>query len=147
MAEMTGGYQVDVPGLFTTFDDGGYDELVALRDIEFASLCEHHLLPFSGVAHVAYLPDNRIVGLSKLARVVDAYARRLQTQELLTVQVADAIMGHLNPRGVAVVVEATHLCMALRGVRKAGATMTTSCLRGTLANPAARAETMALLLR
>jgi GTP cyclohydrolase I len=115
----------------TTFPtDEGYDELVVARDIPFHSLCEHHLLPFSGVAHVAYLPGDRILGLSKLARVVELYARRLQVQERLTMQVARWIEAELRPRGVGVVMEAEHLCMTVRGVQKPGTTTVTSALLG-----------------
>jgi GTP cyclohydrolase I len=115
----------------TTFpNDEGYDELVVVRDIPFSSLCEHHLLPFSGVAHVAYLPGARLLGLSKLARVVTHYARRLQVQERLTNQVADWLMTELQPKGVGVVMEAEHACMALRGVRATGTRTVTSALAG-----------------
>jgi GTP cyclohydrolase I len=115
----------------TTFpNDEGYDELVIAKSIPFHSLCEHHLLPFHGVAHVAYLPGERIVGLSKLARVVEFYSRRLQVQERLTVQVANWLQETLTPRGVGVVMEAEHLCMSLRGVQKPGATTVTSALLG-----------------
>ena len=115
----------------TTFpNDEGYDELVIARSIPFHSLCEHHLLPFHGVAHVAYLPGERIIGLSKLARVVDLFARGLQVQERLTTQVADWLDEHLAPKGVGVVMEAEHLCMTLRGVQKPGALTVTSALRG-----------------
>src|SRR4051812_38803325 len=115
----------------TTFpNDEGYDELVVARSIPFHSLCEHHLLPFTGVAHVAYLPGDRIVGLSKLARVVELYARRLQVQERLTMQVARWIETELQPRGVGVVMEAEHLCMTVRGVQKPGTTTVTSALLG-----------------
>ena len=117
----------------TTFpNDEGYDELVVARDIPFHSLCEHHLLPFHGVAHVGYLPGARIVGLSKLGRVVDLYARRLQVQERLTTQVARWLCATLEPRGVGVVIEAEHLCMSLRGVQKPGAWTVTSALHGHL---------------
>jgi GTP cyclohydrolase I len=122
-----------VPFEATTFpNDEGYDELVLARDIPFHSLCQHHLLPFHGVAHVAYLPGERIVGLSKLARVVESYSRDLQVQERLTVQVANWLEETLAPRGVGVVLEAEHLCMTLRGVRKPGARTVTSALRGLL---------------
>ncbi|MDQ2676968.1 MAG: GTP cyclohydrolase I FolE [Actinomycetota bacterium] len=115
----------------TTFpNDEGYDELVIVGEIPFQSLCAHHLLPFQGKAHVAYLPGERLVGLSKLARVVELYARRLQLQERLTTQVADWLDEHLEPRGVGVVLEAEHLCMSLRGVQTAGAKTVTSALRG-----------------
>ena len=121
------------PVSLTTFsNEAGYDELVLVKSIPFASLCMHHLLPFHGVAHVAYLPGERIVGLSKLARVVEVYARDLQLQERLTMQIADCLERHLNPKGVGVVLEAEHMCMSLRGVQKAGARTTTSTLRGLL---------------
>lgn len=134
------------PFTFTTFgNDEGYDELVLARDIPFESLCEHHLLPFCGVAHVGYLPDRRIVGLSKLARMVERFARRLQVQERLTQQVADSIEDHLHPKGVAVVLEAEHQCMSLRGVRAAGSRTVTSALHGLLRTDAAtRQEFFAL---
>jgi GTP cyclohydrolase I len=119
------------PFRLTTFgNDAGYDELVLARDIPVHSLCEHHLLPFSGIAHVGYLPGERILGLSKLARVVEMFARDLQVQERLTQQVADWLQEHLAPRGVGVVVEAEHLCMSLRGVRATGSRTVTSALRG-----------------
>jgi GTP cyclohydrolase IA len=117
----------------TTFpNDEGYDELILVRDIPFQSLCMHHLLPFHGIAHVGYLPGERIIGLSKLGRVVDLFARDLQLQERLTTQVADWIDEQLAPRGVGVIIEATHLCMSLRGVQKAGSRTVTSALRGSL---------------
>jgi GTP cyclohydrolase I len=119
------------PFNLTTFpNDEGYDELVLARDIPFHSLCMHHMLPFHGVAHVAYLPGDRIIGLSKLARVVELFARDLQVQERLTVQVADWLQTHLAPKGVGVVIEAEHLCMSLRGVQKPGARTVTSALHG-----------------
>jgi GTP cyclohydrolase I len=119
------------PFTATTFpNEEGYDELVVARAIPFHSLCEHHLIPFVGVAHVAYLPGERIVGLSKLARVVEHFARRLQVQERMTVQVADWLESELSPRGVGVVLDAEHFCMTIRGVQKPGARTTTSALRG-----------------
>ena len=122
------------------------DELVLVKDIEFASCCEHHLLPFTGKAHIGYLPDGRVVGLSKLARVVDAIARRPQIQEQMTEQIADLIMNEVKPRGVAVIVEASHSCMTIRGVRKPGSMTTTSAVRGLLkTNPATRSEFMSLV--
>lgn len=121
----------------TTFpNDEGYDELVVARAIPLHALCEHHLLPFHGVAHVGYLPGERIVGLSKLGRVVEYFARRLQVQERLTVQVADWLQSHLRPKGVGVVVEAEHLCMTLRGVQKAGTRTITSALHGLVRDDA-----------
>jgi GTP cyclohydrolase I len=130
------------PFKVTTFpNDEGYDELVVVRDIPVASICEHHLLPFVGVAHVGYLPGDRIVGLSKLARVVGFLGRGLQVQERLTKQIADWLEDRLTPRGVGVVIEAEHLCMTLRGVRAAGSTTVTSTLLGTLReDPRSRAE-------
>lgn len=117
----------------TTFpNDAGYDELVLARDIPLTSLCEHHLLPFRGVAHVAYLPGERILGLSKLARVVELFARDLQVQERLTMQVADWLDEHVHPRGIGVVIEAEHLCMSMRGVQAAGTRTVTSAVRGLL---------------
>ena len=131
----------------TTFpNEGDYDELVVVRDVPFHSLCQHHLLPFHGVAHVAYLPGERIVGLSKLARVVERFARDLQVQERLTQQVADWLEAELEPQGVGVVVEAEHLCMTVRGVRKPGARTITSAVRGMLRrDPRTRAEFLALV--
>lgn len=123
-----------------------YDEVVLLRDIDFYSLCEHHLLPFQGRAHVAYLPKGRVVGLSKLARTVEAFARRPQVQERMTCQIADALMEHLEPKGAAVVVEAEHLCMKMRGVQKPNGIMVTSALRGVFKeNASSRSEVMALI--
>jgi len=130
----------------TTFpNDEGYDELVLAKDIPVQSLCEHHLLPFTGVAHVGYLPGDRILGLSKLARVVELFARDFQVQERLTKQVADWLQDHLAPKGVGVVIEAEHQCMSLRGVRAAGSRTVTSSLHGTLReNPSSRQEFFAL---
>jgi GTP cyclohydrolase I len=122
------------------------DEMVLVKDIEFASCCEHHLLPFTGKAHVGYVPDGQVVGLSKLARVVDVVARRPQVQERMTEALADLIMTELNPRGVGVIVEASHSCMTIRGVRKPGSMTITSAVRGLFkANPATRAELMSLV--
>ena len=130
----------------TTFgNDEGYDELVLARDLPFQSLCEHHLLPFSGIAHIGYLPGSRILGLSKLARVLDCFARGLQVQERLTKQVADCLHQSLQPKGVAVVLEAAHQCMSLRGVRAHGSRTVTSALHGLLRdNAATRSEFFAL---
>ena len=130
----------------TTFpNDEGYDELVVAREIPFHSLCEHHLLPFHGVAHIGYLPGRRIIGLSKLGRVIDLYARRLQVQERLTTQVARWLCEELEPRGVGVVLEAEHLCMSLRGVQKPGARTITSALHGVVRDdPRTRQEFLAL---
>jgi GTP cyclohydrolase I len=123
-----------------------YDEVVLLRDISFHSLCEHHLLPFTGKAHVAYLPDGKVVGLSKLARLVEGFARRPQVQERLTTQIADALMEELQPIGAVCVIEATHTCMTIRGANKPGSTMVTSALRGIFKdNPSSRAEVLGLI--
>ena len=123
-----------------------YDEMVLVKDIRFASLCEHHLLPFFGKAHIAYLPKGKIVGLSKLPRVVEVVARRPQVQERMTEEVADLLVEELDPRGVAVILEATHTCMTIRGVRKADSVCTTSAMRGVFRdNPSTRSELMALI--
>ncbi|MHB6908833.1 GTP cyclohydrolase I FolE [Streptomyces sp. CB02959] len=133
--------------LTTTFDLG-HDEMVLVKGIEVVSNCEHHLVPFVGVAHVGYIPstDGKITGLSKLARLVDVFARRPQVQERLTTQIADSLMKILEPRGVIVVIECEHMCMTMRGVRKPGAKTTTSAVRGQLRDPATRAEAMSLIL-
>ena len=133
--------------LTTTFEIG-HEELILVRDIEVYSTCEHHLVPFHGVAHVGYIPgrDGRVTGLSKLARLVDVYARRPQVQERLTSQIADALIEHLKPLGVLVVIECEHLCMSMRGVRRPGSRTITSAVRGQLRDPATRAEAMALVL-
>jgi GTP cyclohydrolase I len=133
----------------TTFpNDEGYDELVVVRDIPFQSLCMHHVLPFHGVAHVGYLPAERILGLSKLARVVDVFARDLQLQERLTTQVAGWLQAQLQPKGVGVVLEAEHLCMSLRGVQKPGAMTVTSALHGLVRDdPRTREEFLSLTAR
>lgn len=132
--------------LSKTFDVA-HDEMVLVRDIEVWSMCEHHLLPFTGVAHVGYIPakNGRVTGLSKLARLVDVYAKRPQVQERLTTQIADALVEHLDARGVIVVIECEHLCMTMRGVRKPGAKTVTSAVRGMLRSPATRAEAMSLI--
>ncbi|MGN6161584.1 MAG: GTP cyclohydrolase I FolE [Marmoricola sp.] len=133
----------------TTFENvEEYDEMVLVRDIPMQSVCEHHLLPFIGRAHVAYLPADRIVGLSKLARIVGHYASRPQTQERLTTQIASSLHDHLQPRGVGVVIEAEHTCMTLRGARAPGSTTTTSSLRGLIKdNPSTRSEFLTLIAR
>jgi GTP cyclohydrolase I len=148
LTELTRGYEVDIAGLFTTFEAEGYDEMVVMRNVPFFSLCEHHLLPFQGTAALAYIPDGRIVGLSKLARLVDAFARRLQVQERLVTQIADALVEHLAPKGVMVIVEAEHLCMAMRGVEVSDVPTNTSAVRGAMkTKPEARAEALALLTK
>jgi GTP cyclohydrolase I len=146
-AEMFTGLQADPAEVLATTFDLGHDEMVLVRDIEVWSTCEHHLLPFTGVAHVGYIPSKgRITWLSKLARLVDAFAKRPQVQERLTSQVADALVEHLGARGVIVVIECEHLCMTMRGVRKPGAKTVTSAVRGVMANPATRAEAMSLII-
>ncbi|MCQ9368171.1 GTP cyclohydrolase I FolE [Brevibacterium sp. 91QC2O2] len=146
--EMFAGLSQDASEVLGVNFDVGYDEMVLVRNIEMYSTCEHHLLPFHGVAHVGYIPgkEGNVTGLSKLARLVEIYARRPQVQERLTSQIANALVEHLNPRGVIVVIEAEHLCMSMRGVQKAGATTTTSAVRGQLRDPASRAEAMSLIL-
>jgi GTP cyclohydrolase I len=148
--EMFAGLYVDPDAVLETTFDEQHDELVLVKEIPLYSTCEHHLVAFHGVAHVGYIPgaDGRITGLSKLARVVDLYARRPQVQERLTGQIADALMRKLDPRGVIVVIEAEHLCMAMRGVRKPGAITTTSAVRGQFkSDSASRAEALGLILR
>jgi GTP cyclohydrolase I len=133
--------------LQTTFD-ASHDEMVIVKDIEVYSTCEHHLVPFHGVAHVGYIPglDGKIAGISKFARLVEVFARRPQVQERLTTQVADAMMDLLDPRGVIVVIECEHLCMSMRGVRKPGSRTVTSAMRGQLREAATRAEALSLIL-
>jgi len=146
--EFFAGYEDDPVGYLTrTFEEvDGYDEMVVLRDIRFESHCEHHILPIIGHAHVAYLPTNRVVGISKLARVVEAYARRLQIQEKLTAQIANTVNDVLQPQGVGVVVEAAHQCMTMRGVHKPGVTMVTSQMLGRFRSDSrTRREFMSLL--
>jgi GTP cyclohydrolase I len=146
-AELTSGMRMAPEDVLTTTFDIGHDEMILVRDIELWSMCEHHLVPFTGVAHVGYIPaeSGKITGLSKLARLVDLYAKRPQVQERLTTQVADALMELLEARGVIVVIEAEHLCMTMRGVRKAGARTITSAVRGQMHQTATRAEAMALI--
>ncbi len=145
------GYGKDPAHVLKTFEDGAElcgDEMVVVENIDLYSHCEHHMAPFFGKAWVAYIPDKRVVGLSKLARLVDIYAHRLQVQERLTNQVANALVEHLQPKGVGVVVRCTHFCMCSRGVNKQGSTTTTSALRGAIHDePSARAEFMGLVLR
>lgn len=132
--------------LATTFEEvEGYEEMVLLKDIPFHSTCEHHMLPFVGKAHVAYLPNRKVVGLSKLARLVDCFARRLQIQERFTRQIVQSLMDHLQPRGAAVVIEASHGCMVCRGVKKEGASMVTSAYEGAMRDPQARTEFLSLI--
>ncbi len=147
-AELTQGLRMRPEDVLTTTFDIGHDEIVLVRDIELWSMCEHHLVPFTDVAHVGYIPaeTGKITGLSKLARLVDLYAKRPQVQERLTTQIADALMGILEARGVIVVIEAEHLCMTMRGVRKAGARTITSAIRGSMHNAATRSEAMSLIM-
>lgn len=146
-AELTIGLHQSPTDVLTATFDVGHDELVLVKDIEMWSMCEHHLVPFFGVAHVGYIPaiEGHVTGLSKLARLVDVFARRPQVQERLTTQIAEALVSTLQPRGVIVVIEAEHLCMTMRGVRKAGARTVTSAVRGQLRDPATRAEAMGLI--
>ena len=147
-AELLVGMRGTREEVLTTTFEAGHKELVLVRDIELWSMCEHHLVPFTGVAHIGYIPgeDGRITGLSKLARLVDVFSRRPQVQERLTTQIADSLLEILDAQGVIVVIEAEHLCMTMRGVRKPGAKTITSAIRGTMHNPATRAEAMSLIM-
>jgi len=145
-AELLGGMHEDPKKHLRSVFTENYDEIVLLRNIPFYSICEHHLMPFIGSAHVAYLPSGTVLGVSKLARIVDCFARRLQTQERLTYQIADFIMNSLKPKGVAVVLEASHSCMTIRGIKKPGSVMVTSALRGIFKrDPRSRNEVMSLM--
>jgi GTP cyclohydrolase I len=146
--EIFAGMRQEPADVLTTTFEIGHDELILVRDIEVYSTCEHHLVPFHGVAHVGYIPgrDGRVTGLSKLARLVDVYARRPQVQERMTSQIADALVEHLKPLGALVVIECEHLCMSMRGVRRPGSRTITSAVRGQLRDPATRAEAMGLVL-
>jgi len=146
--EIFAGMAQEPADVLTTTFEIGHNELILVRDIEVYSTCEHHLVPFHGVAHVGYIPgaDGRVTGLSKLARLVDVYARRPQVQERLTSQIADALIENLKPLGVLVVIECEHLCMSMRGVRRPGSRTITSAVRGQLRDPATRAEAMGLVL-
>jgi GTP cyclohydrolase IA len=147
-AELLSGMRHGAEDVLTTTFDMGHDEMILVRDIEVWSMCEHHLVPFIGVAHVGYIPNEngRITGLSKLARLVDVYARRLQVQERLTSQIAEALMEILEARGAIVVIEAEHLCMTMRGVRKPGSKTVTSAVRGSMHRAATRSEAMSLIM-
>ncbi len=146
--ELLAGMRMRAEDVLTTTFDLGHDEMILVRDLELWSMCEHHLVPFTGVAHVGYIPseNGRITGLSKLARLVDVYARRPQVQERLTTQVADSLMEILEPRGAIVVIEAEHLCMTMRGVHKRGSKTVTSAVRGVMHNQATRQEAMSLIM-
>lgn len=146
-AEMFAGLGQDPRDALSVTFDVGHEEMILVKDIEVYSTCEHHLVPFHGVAHVGYIPSGgKVTGLSKLARLVDVYARRPQVQERLTAQVADALVEVLEPRGVIVVIECEHLCMSMRGVRKPGSRTVTSAVRGQMRNQATRAEAMSLII-
>jgi GTP cyclohydrolase IA len=146
--EMFSGMRVRPEEVLTTTFDLGHDEMILVKDIELWSMCEHHLVPFTGVAHIGYIPseDGRITGLSKLARLVDVFARRPQVQERLTTQVAESLMRILEAKGCIVVIEAEHLCMTMRGVRKPGSRTVTSAVRGVMHNAATRSEAMSLIM-
>ena len=146
--ELLAGMRLDAEDVLTTTFDLGHDEMILVRDIELWSMCEHHLVPFTGVAHIGYIPNEqgRITGLSKLARLVDVYAKRPQVQERLTTQIADSLMSILEARGAIVVIEAEHLCMTMRGVRKPGSKTITSAVRGIMHKPATRSEAMSLIV-
>jgi len=147
-AELFGGLHRDAADVLGKTFEQKYDEMVLVKDIDFASMCEHHLLPFIGKAHIAYLPNGRIAGLSKLARAVDALARRPQVQERMTEELADLLMEQLKPRGVIAVLECEHMCMAMRGIQKAGARTITSAVRGAIRDDAkTRSEAMGLILQ
>jgi GTP cyclohydrolase I len=146
--EIYAGYNQDPKSVFTTFDSDGYDQIVLLKDAELYSMCEHHMLPFFGKVHVAYIPNKRVIGISKLARLVDIYARRLQIQERIGQQVTKALMQYLQPKGAACIIEATHMCMRMRGVAKQNSTMVTSSLKGVFYDKQeAREELMMLIKR
>lgn len=144
--EIYGGYKQHPKDVLTVFDADGYDQIILLKNIELYSTCEHHMVPFFGKAHIAYIPGEKLIGISKLARLLDIYAKRLQIQERIGDQVTDALMEYLKPKGAACIIEACHLCMRMRGVEKQNATMVTSSLRGAfLDKPEARAELMQLI--
>ena len=145
-AELLSGMRSDPAEHLQVFTES-YDEIVLLRDIPFYSICEHHMMPFIGKAHIAYLPDGKVLGISKLARIVDSFARRLQVQERLTCQIADFLMEQLKPKGVAAVIEASHSCTTIRGIKKPGSMMVTSALRGTFKKDSrSRSEVLSLIL-
>ena len=147
-AEIFAGMRQSAEDVLATTFDLGHEEMVLVKDIEVHSVCEHHLVPFYGVAHVGYIPsaEGRITGLSKLARLVDMYAKRPQVQERLTSQIADSLVKILRPRGAIVVMQCEHLCMSMRGIRKPGASTVTSAVRGSMLDPATRAEAMSLIV-
>lgn len=148
LGELLIGYHVDVQAIVKAFDNDGYNQVVAVKDIPFYSLCEHHMLPFKGVAHIGYLPAGRVLGLSKFARIVDAIAARLQIQERMTKEIADTIQAGLEPKGVMVVIEAEHFCMTMRGVQKPSSTMVTSMVTGVFeTDDSTKAEFLRLIGR
>ena len=145
--EIFKGYNQDPKALFTTFENEKYDQIILCRNIEIYSMCEHHMLPFFGTAHVAYIPSERIIGVSKLARLVDMYARRLQIQERIGQQVTDDLMNYLQPKGAACIINAVHMCMRMRGCSQQQSSMITSSMKGVfLSDPAARGELMDLIM-
>lgn len=148
MSHLFSGYGKKPEDVLTVFESEGYDEMIVVKDIEFYSTCEHHMLPFFGKAHVAYVPREKIIGLSKMPRLVDIFSRRMQNQERITMQVADALQELLDPKGVAVVLEAQHFCMMARGVEKQNSSVTSSALRGLFKkNPSTREEFLKLISR
>ena len=146
MRYLTSGYNMNIEKVLNNaiFEEQ-YDEMVIVKDIDFFSMCEHHMLPFFGKAHIAYIPNGRIVGLSKIPRIVEVFARRLQVQERMTRQIADTLMEHLNPHGVAIVTEARHMCMMMRGVEKQNSVTTASAMFGAFKDPRTRSEFMTLI--
>ena len=144
--ELFGGYRMDPAKILgTTFESSGYDQMVICKDIEMFSTCEHHMIPFVGKVHIGYVPTDRVVGLSKLARLVEIFSRRLQIQEKMTEQIADALVTHINPKGVMVVVSSKHFCMCARGVQKQHSEMVTSAIRGVFTEPNVRSEFLGLI--
>lgn len=143
--ELYSGYNIDIKGLFKTFEDGACKEMVILKDIDFFSTCEHHILPFYGTVSIGYIPDKKVVGVSKLARLVEAYSCRLQIQERMAAQIADAMMQYLKPAGAIVIVKGKHLCMVARGVKKQNAIMETSAIRGVFKKQEVRNEFLQLI--
>lgn len=144
--EIFAGYQKSPADILTVFDAAGYDQIVLLKDIEFYSMCEHHMLPFYGKAHVAYIPNKKVIGISKLARLVEIYAKRLQIQERMGDQITGALMEYLQPQGAACIIEASHMCMRMRGVAKQNSSMITSSMRGVFRdNPSTKEELMLLI--
>ena len=144
--ELYSGYKMDPKSVFKVFDnDSNYDNMIISKDIEFYSMCEHHMLPFFGKAHLAYIPQEKIIGLSKLSRLTDIFSRRLQNQERLTDQIADSLMTNLDPKGVGVILEGKHFCMMSRGVQKQNSSMTTSSLYGVFRNGTVRQEFISLI--